>query len=70
MAVVFDHALERDERFRLSHWDSLLLAACADAGVTRINSEDRQHEVDRAGQVVESLDPGFNSVESSTHHVD
>ena len=48
-AVVFDHALELYERFSLSHWDSLLLAACADAGVTRLYSEDMQHGADIDG---------------------
>ena len=47
--VVFDHALELYERFSLSHWDSLLLAACADAGVTRLYSEDMQHGTDIDG---------------------
>ncbi len=48
-AVVFDHVLELYERFSLSHWDSLLLAACADAGVTRLYSEDMQHGADIDG---------------------
>ena len=39
-AVVFDHALELYERFSLSHWDSLLLAACIEAGVSMLYSED------------------------------
>ena len=39
-AVVFDYALELFERFSLSHWDSLLLAACSDVGVTQLYSED------------------------------
>ncbi len=48
-AVVFDHALELTERYSLSHWDSLLLAACADAGVTRLYSEDMDHGADIDG---------------------
>jgi predicted nucleic acid-binding protein len=48
-AVVFDHALELYERFSLSHWDSLLLAACADAGIARLYSEDMQHGADIDG---------------------
>ncbi len=39
-AVVFDYALELFEQFSLSHWDSLLLAACSDVGVTQLYSED------------------------------
>lgn len=39
-AVVFDFALELFEQFSLSHWDSLLIAACSDVGVTRLYSED------------------------------
>ncbi len=35
--------------FKLSHWDSLLLAACADAGVTRLRSEDMLHGADIDG---------------------
>jgi predicted nucleic acid-binding protein len=27
-------------RFRLSHWDSMLLAACKESGVTTLDSED------------------------------
>lgn len=46
---MFDYALELYERFSLSHWDSLLLAACADAGVTRLYSEDMQHGADIDG---------------------
>lgn len=41
--------MELDERFSLSHWDSLLLAPCADAGVTRLDSEDMQHGADIDG---------------------
>jgi predicted nucleic acid-binding protein len=35
-------ALDYHERYSLSHWDSLLLAACREAGVTRLLSEDMQ----------------------------
>lgn len=41
--VIFDYALELFDRFSLSYWDSLLLAACADAGVTRLYTEDMDH---------------------------
>lgn len=36
-------ALELSKRFSLSHWDSLLVAACAEAGVTTLFSEDLSH---------------------------
>jgi predicted nucleic acid-binding protein len=43
---VFDIAFDLHTRFSLSHWDSTLLAACKEAGVTTLFSED--------------LDPGTN----------
>ncbi len=33
-------ALDLSRRFSLSHWDSMLLAACVEAGVTTLYSED------------------------------
>lgn len=33
-------SLDLSSRYSLSHWDSLLLAACADAGVNMLYSED------------------------------
>ena len=33
-------ALELHSRYSLSHWDSMLLAACIEAGVTTLYSED------------------------------
>jgi predicted nucleic acid-binding protein len=33
----------------LSHWDSLLVAACQETGVTRLYSEDMQHGADYDG---------------------
>ena len=33
-------SLDLSSRYSLSHWDSLLLAACADAGVETLYSED------------------------------
>ena len=33
-------SLDLSSRYSLSHWDSLLLAACADAGVDTLYSED------------------------------
>ena len=36
-------ALDLSQRFYLSHWDSMLLAACIEAGVTTLYSEDLSH---------------------------
>ena len=33
-------SLDLSSRYSLSHWDSMLLAACLDAGVNRLYSED------------------------------
>lgn len=38
--TVFDRSFELRSQFSLSHWDSLLLAACAKAGVETLYSED------------------------------
>lgn len=38
--TVFDHATYLYRRFSLSHWDSLLIAACACVGVTKLYTED------------------------------
>jgi predicted nucleic acid-binding protein len=37
---VLDHALALSGRFSLSHWDSMLLGACLDAGVDTLYTED------------------------------
>lgn len=37
---VLDLAFRMHNQFSLSHWDSLLLAACVDAGVTTLYTED------------------------------
>ena len=37
-------ALAMSTRYSVSHWDSLLLAACLDAGVTTLYSEDFSHQ--------------------------
>lgn len=37
---VLDLALDLADRYSLSHWDSMLLAACVDAGVTTLYTED------------------------------
>lgn len=39
-------------RYFLSHWDSLLVAACKDAGVARLYREDMQHGADYDGVTV------------------
>jgi predicted nucleic acid-binding protein len=39
-AHAFDSAMSLAERFSLSHWDSMILGACQDAGVTRLYTED------------------------------
>ncbi len=36
-------ALDLSRRYYLSHWDSMLLAACLEAGVTTLYSEDLSH---------------------------
>jgi predicted nucleic acid-binding protein len=35
-----DRALSYAHRYTLSHWDSMLVAACAEAGVTKLYTED------------------------------
>jgi predicted nucleic acid-binding protein len=37
---VFQRTFELRSRFSLSHWDSMLLAACKEVGVTKLFSED------------------------------
>jgi predicted nucleic acid-binding protein len=48
-AQIFERAFILHERYSLSHWDSLLVAACQEAGVTRLYSEDMQHGGDYGG---------------------
>jgi len=38
--AVLDHALDLSQRFSLSHWDSMLLGACQDAGIHKLYTED------------------------------
>lgn len=38
-------ALDLSRRYSLSHWDSMLLAACIEAGVTTLYSEDLSHDM-------------------------
>lgn len=40
VAETFDVAQSLASRFSLSHWDSMLLASCTTAGVTRLYTED------------------------------
>jgi predicted nucleic acid-binding protein len=37
---VLEHVLDLTGRFRLSHWDSMLLGACIEAGITTLYTED------------------------------
>ncbi len=39
-ANVIDHALDMSGRYSLSHWDSMVLGACKEAGVTTLYTED------------------------------
>jgi predicted nucleic acid-binding protein len=43
------HYFHLFERFSLSHWDSMLLAACKEAGVTTLYSEDTDAGTDYDG---------------------
>lgn len=51
-AASFGISFTLRSRYSLSHWDSLLIAACQDAGVTRLYSEDMQHGADYDGVTV------------------
>ena len=48
-AKLFERGFALHKSFSLSHWDSLLIAACQDAGVTHLFSEDMQHGADYDG---------------------
>jgi predicted nucleic acid-binding protein len=48
-ARVLEGSFALRERFSLSHWDSLLIAACQEAAVTCLYSEDMQHGADYDG---------------------
>jgi len=48
-AQVFSTYFELRSRFSLSHWDSMLLAACKEAGVTTLFSEDMDAGTDYDG---------------------
>jgi predicted nucleic acid-binding protein len=51
-AKVFDLSFELRARFSLWHWDSMLLAACKEAGVTSLFSEDLDPGTDYDGLAV------------------
>ncbi len=48
-AKVFDSTFELRARFSLSHWDSMLLAGCKEAGVSTLFSEDLDPGTDYDG---------------------
>lgn len=48
-AQILERTFTLHERYSLSHWDSLLIAACQEAGVTHLYSEDMQHGADYDG---------------------
>jgi predicted nucleic acid-binding protein len=48
-AHVFERYFELHARFSLSHWDAMLLAACQEAGVTTLYSEDMDVGTDYNG---------------------
>ena len=48
-AKVFEHGFILYKRYSLSHWDSLLIAACKETGVKCLYSEDMQDGADYAG---------------------
>jgi len=37
---VLDHALNLEGRYSLAHWDSMILGACEEAGITKLYTED------------------------------
>ncbi len=49
---VFEIAFDLHARFSLSHWDSMLLAACKEAGVTTLFSEDMDSGTDYDGLTI------------------
>jgi predicted nucleic acid-binding protein len=48
-AQVLERSFALHERYSLSHWDSLLIAACQEAGVISLYTEDMQHGADYGG---------------------
>lgn len=51
-AIIFERGFVLHEHYSLSHWDSLLIAACQEAGVTRLYSEDMQNGADYDGVII------------------
>lgn len=51
-APVLERSFALHERYSLSHWDRLLVAACQEAGVTRLYSEDMHDGADYDGVTV------------------
>ena len=51
-AEAFEIAFDLHARFSLSHWDSMLMAACMEAGVTTLYSEDLDPGTDFDGLTV------------------
>lgn len=51
-AQVFSIYFDLRKRFSLSHWDTLLLAACKEAGVTTLYSEDMDAGTDYDGLAI------------------
>lgn len=49
---LFPLAMQLYSRYSLSHWDSLLVAACQEAGVTSLYSEDMQHGANYDGVMI------------------
>jgi predicted nucleic acid-binding protein len=49
---IFDLSFHLQSRFSLSHWDSMLLAACKTAGVDRLYTEDLDSETDYDGLAI------------------
>lgn len=49
---VFKLSFELRKRFSLSHWDSMILAACKDIGVTSLYSEDMDAGTDYDGLTI------------------
>ena len=49
---LFSHYFDLRARFSLSHWDSMLLAACKEAGVTTLYSEDMATGTDYDGLTI------------------
>ncbi len=49
---VFAIAFDLHSRFSLSHWDSMLLAACKDAGIDTLYSEDMDPGTDYDGLTI------------------